>query len=298
MASGSTRGAGRRTRSTTGPPCCSSVASERDDRRARTRRARVPAAGRTTRRGLGVTLRRRFSARCRRRPGGLCARCVRSGRGALARATRAASATRARWLRRRSRPSGRAPGSQATAAHCDAAARAAAERRLRACTGRDGPRRRLAVSRAAARSRSRTRSAKHVRGLGGDDRHRLARRRAAADGRLVLADVVPRELVRLACAACPSPTSGASARYRHGPEPSSSTGRSTGRSRGGPTSADAPAPSTSAATLDEISALGVGRAWSGRTAERPFVLLVATDDLRPDARARGQARRLGVLPRP
>ena len=70
----------------------------------------------------------------------------------------------------------------------------------------------------------------------------------------------------------PRATSGRSAATATAPARSSSTGRSTGRSRGARRSARRAATVHLGGTLDEIAASDAG-AWSGRPAERPFVIL-------------------------
>ena len=50
-------------------------------------------------------------------------------------------------------------------------------------------------------------------------------------------------------------------------------------------------------TLDEIAA-GEAAVWRGEHPERPYVLLGPAEPVRLDPRARGQAHRLRVLPRP
>ena len=74
------------------------------------------------------------------------------------------------------------------------------------------------------------------------------------------------------------------------------TGRSRARSRGALRSAAAPGRFTSAERWRR-SRRPSGRSWRGEHPERPFVLLAAAEPVRPDPRSRGQAHRVGILPR-
>jgi phytoene dehydrogenase-like protein len=115
--------------------------------------------------------------------------------------------------------------------------------------------------------------AKHVRGLGGTIVTGSPVDELPRDGRLVLADVVPRELVRLTGGRLPEPYERRLLRFRHGPGAFKVDW-----------ALDGPIPWSAeecrragtvhlGGTLDEISH-SEWAAWSGRTVERPFVLLV------------------------
>jgi phytoene dehydrogenase-like protein len=115
--------------------------------------------------------------------------------------------------------------------------------------------------------------AKHVRGLGGTIVTGSRVDELPRDGRLVLADVVPRELVRLTRGRLPERYERRLLRYRHGPGAFKVDW-----------ALDGPIPWSAeecrragtvhlGGTLDEISH-SEWAAWSGRTVERPFVLLV------------------------
>ena len=166
----------------------------------------------------------------------------------------------------------------------DAPARTPPERRLRARAGRARPCRRLAVrARRLGRPR-RLRSRQRVRELGGTLVTGSPVDELPQD-RLVLADVSPRELVRLARGRLPGRYERRLLRYRHGPGAFKVDW-----------ALDGPIPWRAeecrragtvhlGGTLDEISHSEWG-AWSGRAAERPFVLLVQQslfDDTRAPA---------------
>ncbi len=115
--------------------------------------------------------------------------------------------------------------------------------------------------------------AKRVRGLGGTIVTGSRVDELPRDGRLVLADVVPRELVRLARGRLSEPYERRLLGYRHGPGAFKLDW-----------ALDGPIPWRAeecrragtvhlGGTLDEISH-SEWAAWSGRTVERPFVLLV------------------------
>jgi phytoene dehydrogenase-like protein len=115
--------------------------------------------------------------------------------------------------------------------------------------------------------------AERVRALGGSIVTGSPVDELPQDGRLVLADVVPRELVRLARGRLPERYERRLLRYRHGPGAFKLDW-----------ALDGPIPWTAedcrragtvhlGGTLDEISHSEWG-AWSGRIVERPFVLVV------------------------
>ena len=178
--------------------------------------------------------------------------------------------------------------------------RAADARPSGSCSGVLAPRGRLAARRAAARSGSPTRSPRTCARSAARSRPAAASTRSpsSAPARPILLDVTPRQLLALAGDRLPAalPPRGSSATAT-GRACSSSTGRSTGRSPGGRRSAARRRPSTSARTLEEIVA-SERAPWHGEVARAAVRAARPAEPLRPDARAGGQADRLGLLPRP
>ena len=195
----------------------------------------------------------------------------------------------------------RRAGARAVRRHrgpCDAAAGAAAHRRVRRwCWRIARARRRLADGRAAARRPIADALAAYLRALGGEIvTGRCARwpTTAARPRRAARRDPAPARS-RSRATGCPPATRQLRATAT-GPASSRSTGRSTGRSPGGAGAAPRAAPSTWAArwTRSPPSERAV---WRGQDAERPFVLLAQQSLFDPTRAPGGQAHRLGVLPR-
>ena len=153
--------------------------------------------------------------------------------------------------------------------------------------------RRLADARRRARRRICARSAARSRPAGAS-----ARSASSAAQARCCSTSTPRQLVALAGdRSCRAATGGGSRASATGRASSSSTGRSTGRSPGGRRSARARRPCISAARSTR-SPRSERAAWRGDPAERAVRPARPAEPLRPDAGARRQAHRVGVLPRP
>ena len=257
---------------------------------ARRRHSGLPAAGRADRRRVG-----RMSSRSSLGP------VPAAGAGARRRARRGSPArraprsqTHARSRSRRSRPSAPARSSPGCAAHSMLPLERRPERRLRARTGGARPRRRLGLParRRADAGRRARRAAARRSAARCTSRARSTSCRARS---VVLADVLPGELRRIArasralrAALAPLPPRPGRVQARLGARRADPLARAGGAPRA--------ATVHLGGTLDEISASEWG-AWTrpaGRAAVRPAR---PAHPLRPDPRARGQAHRLGVLPR-
>ena len=279
------------TRSTTAPRRCSSARSTATGATLGEDARPLPAADRAARRRRGRPPRRPARAAAPAAPsaGARALRRARRAAGGGARATRVPRRAGARALRR---PRGA----------LDAAAAAAADRRLRAHAGAARRTRSAGRSRAAARRRSPTRSPRTCARSAARSRpvERCDRWTSSHGARAVLLDVTPAAArSRSPATGCPAATGAALAALplragRVQARLGARRRRSPGARRG---VRGARRPCTSAATLDEIAA-SERAPWRGASPQRPFVLARAAEPVRPDARARGQAHGLGVLPRP